>query len=186
MALAEQALCVFYYLRYRLGGAQRVKSIGRHELCRILQCAKQSEGETRQVSLLVLIRLSKKPRCGNAEDVRREVTRYLARKRAAMKPRAFAEVAAASDAPCEATTSHAPWRDRPTHRRPTACGDRASKRPCCPQPSSIEPLRALLLGDPAEGFYLETNPVTGTAKEKRQRPRASAKPHRASRGMGCA
>ena len=54
---------VFYYLRYRVGGAQRVKSIGRHGSPWTPTQREAWRRKSSAKSLLALIRLPKKPRC---------------------------------------------------------------------------------------------------------------------------
>lgn len=83
---------VFYYLRYRYAGSQRVKSIGRHgspftpETARLKameKLGKLASGADPFAAEAVVLA---------AETLGAEVKRYLQRRRAAMKPRSFLEI----------------------------------------------------------------------------------------------
>jgi len=83
---------VFYYLRYRLNGAQRMKSIGRHGSPWTPDTAR-----TRAKEQLGKVAAGSDPfaealQTRAAETFGKEVERYLERKRAAMKPRSYEEV----------------------------------------------------------------------------------------------
>lgn len=86
----RQVDAVCYYLRYRWGGQQRMKAIGRHGSPWTPDTAR-----TEALRLLGLVAARVDPateRERKAETFGAEVERYLERKRAAMKPRSFAEV----------------------------------------------------------------------------------------------
>jgi integrase len=83
---------VFYYLRYRLGGLQRMKSIGRHG-------SPWTPDTARKQALVALGKVAagldpfvEERQARSAETFGGEVDRYLERKRSAMKPRSFEEV----------------------------------------------------------------------------------------------
>jgi integrase len=83
---------VFYYLRYRLNGRQSIKSIGRHGSPYTPDTAR-----TEAKRLLGQVAVGNDPaaekaKARRAETFGVEVERYLAKKKPAMKPRAFAEV----------------------------------------------------------------------------------------------
>jgi hypothetical protein len=83
---------VFYYLRYRVNGAQRMKSIGRHGSPWTPDTAR-----TRAKEQLGKVAAGSDPfaealQTRAAETFGGEVDRYLERKRTAMKPRSFEEV----------------------------------------------------------------------------------------------
>jgi Phage integrase family/Arm DNA-binding domain len=84
---------VFYYLRYRLGGLQRMKSFGRHG-------SPWTPDTARKQALVALGKVAagldpfaEVRQARSAETFGGEVGRYLERKRLAMKPRSFEEVA---------------------------------------------------------------------------------------------
>jgi integrase len=82
---------IFYYLRYRVGGRQRVKSIGRHGSPWTPDMARS---EARR--LLGLVAGGTDPIAApvaHAENLGAEVERYLSLRQPAMKPRAFTEIA---------------------------------------------------------------------------------------------
>ena len=83
---------VFYYLRYRLGGAQRVKSIGRHGSPWTPDTARSKAKEKLGKVAAGADPFVEEAKVRAAETFGGELIRYLSRKRAAMKPRAFAEV----------------------------------------------------------------------------------------------
>jgi hypothetical protein len=83
---------VFYYLRYRLGGLQRMKSFGRHG-------SPWTPDTARRQALVALGKVAagldpfaEERQARSAETFGGEVVRYLERKRSAMKPRSFQEV----------------------------------------------------------------------------------------------
>ena len=153
---------VFYYLRYRLGGVQRVKSIGRHGSPWTPDTARTKAKEKLGKAAAGADPFAEEAKVRNAETFGGEVTRYLARKRAVMKPRAFAEV-----------ERHLMNHAKPLHRMRLGEIDR---RTIALRLAEIEEasgpvarnrvrssLSALFAWAITEGF-IETNPVTGTAK----------------------
>jgi Arm DNA-binding domain len=80
---------VFYYLRYRLGGRQRMRSIGRHGSPWTPDTARR---EAQQALGEVAKGLDPfAPRARVGETFGAEVLRFLDRKRGALRPRTFAE-----------------------------------------------------------------------------------------------
>jgi len=80
---------VFYYIRYRLNGRQRIKSLGRHGSPLTPDIARNTAK-----AKLGIVATGADPFTEPlaAESFGKEVGRYLERKRATMKPRAYAEV----------------------------------------------------------------------------------------------
>lgn len=83
---------VFHYLRYRVGGVQRMKSFGRHG-------SPWTPDTARRQALVALGKVAagldpfaEERQARSAETFGGEVVRYLERKRPAMKPRSFEEV----------------------------------------------------------------------------------------------
>ena len=153
---------VFYYLRYRLGGAQRVKSIGRHGSPWTPDTARSKAKEKLGKVAAGADPFVEEAKVRAAETFGGELIRYLSRKRAAMKPRAFAEV-----------ERHLMNHAKPLHRMRLGEIDR---RTVALRLAEIEEasgpvarnrvrssLSALFAWAITEGF-IETNPVTGTAK----------------------
>ena len=153
---------VFYYLRYRVGGAQRVKSIGRHGSPWTPDTARSMAKEKLGKVATGADPFAEEAKVRTAETLGGELTRYLSRKRAAMKPRAFAEV-----------ERHLMNHAKPLHRLRLGEIDRRS---VALRLAEIEEasgpiarnrvrssLSAFFAWAVTEGF-IETNPVTGTAK----------------------
>ena len=153
---------VFYYLRYRVGRAQRVKSIGRHRSPWTPDTARSMAKEKLGKVATGADRFAEEAKVRTAATLGGELTRYLSRKRAAMKPRAFAEV-----------ERHLMNHAKPLHRLRLMEIDRRS---VALRLAEIEEasgpiarnrvrssLSAFFAWAVTEGF-IETNPVTGTAK----------------------
>ena len=83
---------VFYYLRYRLGGVQRMKSFGRHGSPWTADTARRQATAALGKVVAGLDPFAEQPEARAAETFGAEVARYLARKQPAMKPRSFEEV----------------------------------------------------------------------------------------------
>jgi integrase len=151
---------VFYVLRYRLNGAERLISIGRHGSPWTPDTARAEA--KRKLGLLVsgIDPASEKVR--SAETFGGEVERYLERKRQGMKPRAFAEV-----------ERHLLAHAKPLHRRRLTEIDR---RTIAVRLAEIEqasgPVARNRVRSSLSAFFnwtveeglLEINPVAGTAK----------------------
>jgi integrase len=83
---------VFYYLRYRQGGAQRMKSIGRHGSPWTPDTARRQATAALGKVAAGIDPFAEALQARAAETFGAEVSRYLERKRPAMKPRSFEEV----------------------------------------------------------------------------------------------
>ena len=83
---------VFYYVRYRLNGRQHIKSLGRHGSPLTPDTARNSAKAKLGIVATGTDPFVEQPKALAAESFGREVARYLERKRAVMKPRAFLEV----------------------------------------------------------------------------------------------
>ena len=81
---------VFYYLRYRLGGRQRMRSIGRHGSPWTPDTARREAQQALGEVAKGLDPFAPRVRVGETFGV--EVARFLDRKRGALRPRTFAEV----------------------------------------------------------------------------------------------
>lgn len=83
---------VFYYLRYRQGGMQRMKSIGRHGSPWTPDTARRQATAALGKVAAGVDPFAEQAQARVAETFGAEVSRYLERKRLAMKPRSFEEV----------------------------------------------------------------------------------------------
>ncbi len=83
---------VFYYLRYRLGGVQRMKSFGRHGSPWTADTARRQATAALGKVVTGLDPFAEQREARAAETFGAEAVRYLDRKRPAMKPRSFEEV----------------------------------------------------------------------------------------------
>jgi integrase len=83
---------VFYYLRYRLGGVQRMKSFGRHGSPWTADTARRQATVALGKVVTGLDPFAEDRQARAAETFGAEAIRYLDRKRPAMKPRSFEEV----------------------------------------------------------------------------------------------
>jgi integrase len=83
---------VFYYLRYRQGGAQRMKSIGRHGSPWTPDTARRQATAALGKVATGIDPFAEQAQARAAETFGAEVSRYLERKRPVMKPRSFEEV----------------------------------------------------------------------------------------------
>jgi integrase len=83
---------VFYYLRYRQGGVQRMKSIGRHGSPWTPDTARRQATAALGKVAAGVDPFAEQAQARVAETFGAEVSRYLERKRPAMKPRSFEEV----------------------------------------------------------------------------------------------
>jgi integrase len=81
---------VFYYLRYRLGGRQRMRSIGRHGSPWTPDTARREAQQALGEVAKGLDPFAPRVRVGETFGV--EVARFLDRKRGALRPRTFVEV----------------------------------------------------------------------------------------------
>jgi integrase len=153
---------VFYYLRYRLGGAQRMKSIGRHGSPWTPDTARRQATTALGKVAAGVDPFAEVLQVPAAETFGKEAERYLERKRASMKPRSFEEVE-------RHLTNHA----KPLTKLRLAEIDR---RTIAVRLAEIEEasgpvarnrvrstLSAFFAWAITEGF-VETNPVAGTAK----------------------
>jgi integrase len=149
---------VFYYVRYRLNGRQHIKSLGRHgspltpDIARSAAKAKLGIAATGTDPFAQPLA---------AETFGREVTRYLERKQAALKPRSYREVQ-------RHLLSHA----KALHRLRLGEIDRRTIAALLSQIEEGGPyarnrvrssLSAFLAWAVREGF-IEANPVVGTGK----------------------
>jgi integrase len=155
----RQADGIFYYIRYRLNGRQHIKSLGRHGSPLTPDIAR-----TTAKAKLGIVATGADPFAQPLEtqNFGKETKRYLERKRATMKPRAFGEVE-------RHLLNHA----KSLHRlllgeidRRTIAGllaeiEAASGPVACNRVRSS--LSAFLAWALREGF-IETNPVAGTGK----------------------
>jgi len=83
---------VFYYMRYRVNGRQHIKSLGRHGSPLTPDTGRNAAKAKLGIVATGTDPFAEQPKLLAAETFGREVTRYLERKRAVMKPRAFLEV----------------------------------------------------------------------------------------------
>ncbi|MGB8627806.1 MAG: integrase family protein [Xanthobacteraceae bacterium] len=83
---------VFYYIRYRVNGRQHVKSLGRHGSPLTPDLARNAAKAKLGIVASGTDPFAEQPKALAAESFGREVARYLERKQAVMKPRAFVEV----------------------------------------------------------------------------------------------
>jgi integrase len=153
---------VFYYLRYRYAGSQRIKSIGRHgspytpDTARMKareKLGKLASGADPFAAETVVVA---------AETFGAEVKRYLERRRAAMKPRSFMEIE-------RHLTHHA----KPLHRSRLGEIDRRAIAVLLAEieegsgPVARNRVRSSLsafFGWAIREGFLEFNPVAGTGK----------------------
>ena len=153
---------IFYYLRFRLAGRQRIKSIGRHGSPYTPDTARTKAKEKLGKAAGGADPFAEEAKARVAETFGNEVKRYLERKKAAMKPRAFQEVE-------RHLSNHA----KPLHRLRLGEIDR---RTVAVRLAEIEQasgpvarnrvrssLSAFFVWAITEGF-IELNPVAGTAK----------------------
>jgi Arm DNA-binding domain len=150
---------VFYYLRYRLNGRQHIKSLGRHGSPLTPDIAR-----TTAKAKLGIVATGADPFTQplTAESFGKEVSRYLARKQAAMKPRAFSEVE-------RHLLNHA----KPLHRLQLGEIDRRTVAALLAEVEEARgpvarnrvrsSLSAFLAWAVREGF-IDANPVAGTGK----------------------
>jgi integrase len=153
---------VFYYLRYRLGGLQRMRSIGRHGSPWTPDTARRKATAALGKVADGIDPFAEAAQARAAETFGKEAQRYLERKRAAMKPRSFEEVE----------------RHLTTHSKPLAKLrlTEIDRRTVAVRLAEIEEasgpvarnrvrssLSAFFAWTITEGF-IETNPVTGTGK----------------------
>src|SRR6516164_7159730 len=150
---------VFYYLRFRRNGAQYMKSIGRHGSPWTPDTARN---EAKRLLGAVVGGDDPFTKPLASESFGHEVTRYLERKRAMMKPRAFEEVE-------RHLTNHA----APLHRLRLSEIDRRIIAQCLGEietdrgPVARNRVRSSLsafFGWAVTEGLLEANPVQGTAK----------------------
>jgi integrase len=153
---------IFYYIRFRLNGRQHIKSLGRHGSPFTPDTARSKAKAALGKVAAGTDPFAEEAKVRAAETLGGELARYLARKRAAMKPRAFAEV-----------ERHLMHHAKPLHRMRLGEIDR---RTVALRLAEIEEasgpvarnrvrssLSALFNWAITEGL-IETNPVTGTAK----------------------
>jgi integrase len=153
---------IFYYLRFRLAGRQHIKSIGRHGSPYTPDTARTKAKEKLGKAAGGADPFAEEAKARVAETFGNEVKRYLERKKAAMKPRAFQEVE-------RHLSNHA----KPLHRSRLGEIDR---RTVAVRLAEIEQasgpvarnrvrssLSAFFAWAITEGF-IELNPVAGTAK----------------------
>jgi integrase len=146
----------FYYLRYRLGGKQHFASIGRHGSPHTPDTART---EARRLIGEVAQGIDPLLEKHRAHGLGAEIDRYLERKRAQMKPRAYVEV-----------ERHLRQHAKPLHhgevdRRAiaTLLGEIETKSGPVARNRTRASLSAFFSWCISEGLR-ETNPVTGTAK----------------------
>jgi len=82
----------FYYLRYRLGGIQRMKSLGRHGSPWTPDTARRQATAALGKVAAGIDPFAEALQARAAETFGKEVERYLERKRSVMKPRSFQEI----------------------------------------------------------------------------------------------
>jgi integrase len=153
---------IYYYLRFRLNGRQHIKSIGRHGSPYAPDTARTKAKEKLGKVAAGADPFAEEAKVRAAETFGNEAKRYLARKKTAMKPRAYSEVE-------RHLVSHA----KPLHRARLAEIDR---RAVAVRLAEIETasgpvarnrvrssLSAFFAWAITEGF-IELNPVAGTAK----------------------
>jgi len=150
---------LFYYVRYRHNGTQVVRSIGRHGSAWTPETARQ---RARQVLGTVALGTDPFAHTLSAEGFAHEVARYLERRRVALKPRAYGEVA-----------RHLTKQSAPLARLKLAQIDRRAIATLLAQIETTSgfvarnrvrsSLSAFFTWAIAEGL-LDTNPVAGTAK----------------------
>jgi integrase len=153
---------VFYYLRYRLGGAQRMKSIGRHGSPWTPDTARRQATTALGKVAAGVDPFAEAPQARAVETFGKEAGRYLERKRETMKPRSLEEVE-------RHLTNHAgplaKLRLAEIDRRTIAL--RLAEIEEASGPVARNRVRSTLSAFFAwaitEGF-IETNPVSGTAK----------------------
>jgi integrase len=153
---------IFYYLRFRLAGRQHIKSLGRHGSPYTPDTARTKAKEKLGKAAAGADPFAEEAKVRAAETFGNEVKRYLERKKAAMKPRAYREV-----------ERHLMNHAKPLHRARLGEIDR---RAVAVRLSEIETssgpvarnrvrssLSAFFAWTITEGF-IELNPVAGTAK----------------------
>jgi integrase len=153
---------VFYYLRYRLGGLQRMRSIGRQGSPWTPDTARRRATTALGKVAAGIDPFAEALQARAAETFGKEAERYLERKRATMKPRSFEEVE-------RHLTNHAKplakLRLTEIDRRTIAV--RLAEIEEASGPVARNRVRSTLSAFFAwtitEGF-IETNPVTGTGK----------------------
>jgi integrase len=150
---------VFYYLRYRLNGNQRVLSIGRHGSPWTPDTARK---EARRLIGSVAAGTDPAQRAKPTGTVGAEIDRYLAKRQPALKPRSFEEV-----------ERHLHQHAKPLHRASLAEIDR---RAIATLLGAIEtasgPVARNRVRSSLSAFFawtireglLDTNPVAGTGK----------------------
>ena len=153
---------VFYYLRYRLGGLQRMKSIGRHGSPWTPDTARRQAKTALGKVAAGFDPFAEALQARAAETFGKEAQRYLERKRATMKPRSFEEVE-------RHLTNHAKplakLRLAEIDRRTIAV--RLAEVEVASGPVARNRVRSTLSAFFAwaiTGGFIETNPVTGTGK----------------------
>jgi integrase len=164
---------VFYYLRYRIGGRQRIKSIGRHG-----SPFTPDSARTKAKQHLGLVAAGVDPfeeeekarlKAAAVDTFGREVERYLARKRPSMKPLSYWQI-----------DLHLRTHAKPLHRLALTEIDR---RTIAQRLAEIEtgsgPVSRNRVRSSLSAFFthcvreglLDLNPVTGTAKADEGRSR---------------
>jgi len=160
---------VFYYMRYRVNGRQHIKSLGRHGSPLTPDTGRNAAKAKLGIVATGTDPFAEQPKLLAAETFGREVTRYLERKRAVMKPRAFLEVE-------RHLSNHA----KPLHRLRLGEIDRRTIAALLAEiedtsgPVARNRVRSSLSAFFAwavrEGF-IDANPVAGTGKAEENGPR---------------
>jgi integrase len=153
---------VFYYLRYRLGGLQRMKSIGRHGSPWTPDTARRQAKTALGKVAAGFDPFAEALQARAAETFGKEAQRYLERKRATMKPRSFEEVE-------RHLTNHAKplAKLRPAEIDRRTIAVRLAEVEVASGPVARNRVRSTLSAFFAwaiTGGFIETNPVTGTGK----------------------
>ena len=175
---------VFYLLRYRINGRQRFITIGRHGSPWTPDTARS---EAKRLLGMVASRADPATeRVRPAETFDAEVARYLDRKRAAMKPRAYIQVA-----------RHLQMHSKPLHRQRLAEIDKRAiavrldqieKASGAVTRNRVRSSLSAFFARTIEDGLIEINPVTGTAKaeEGPSRDRVLSKPELVTVWRACA
>jgi integrase len=151
---------VFYYIRYRLNGRQHIKSLGRHgspltpDIARTTAKAKLGVAATGVDPFAEPLA---------AESFGKQVTRYLERKQATLKPRTYREVE--RHLLTHAKPLHRLWLSEIDRRTIAALLSEIEKGGPYARNGVRSSLSAFLAWAVREGF-IEANPVVGTGKAK--------------------